>query len=105
MGMLVMVLERVPPSLRGELTRWLLEPKSGLYVGTVSAMVRDRLWEKCVKGLRDGALMQIWNTNNEQGFAMRTMGITQRELIDMEGLQLLREPRRCHQREEPEEEG
>ena len=41
-----MILEKVPPSLRGELTRWFLEPKAGVFVGHVGAMVRDRLWQK-----------------------------------------------------------
>ncbi|MBA3516457.1 MAG: type I-E CRISPR-associated endoribonuclease Cas2, partial [Rhizobiales bacterium] len=31
--MVVMMLERVSPSLRGELTRWLIEPKTGVFVG------------------------------------------------------------------------
>ena len=92
MGMVVMVLQRVPPTLRGELTRWLLEPQSGVFVGTVSAMVRDKLWEKCYQGLRGGAMMQIWSTNTEQGFQIRTLGLTQREAIDMGGLQLIRIP-------------
>ncbi len=43
--MIVLILEKVPTSLRGELTRWLLELKAGVFVGKVSAMVRDRLWE------------------------------------------------------------
>ena len=47
--MIVMVLETVPVGLRGELTRWLLEPHTGVFVGHVNAMVRDRLWEKCCK--------------------------------------------------------
>ena len=44
--MVVLVLERVPTSLRGELTRWMLEPKAGVFVGTMSALVREQLWEK-----------------------------------------------------------
>ena len=46
MSLLVMMLEKVKPSMRGELSRWLVEVKSGVYVGNVSALVRDRLWEK-----------------------------------------------------------
>jgi CRISPR-associated protein Cas2 len=30
-----MILEKVPTSLRGELTRWMLEPKSGVFVGNI----------------------------------------------------------------------
>ena len=90
--MVVMVLQRVPASLRGELTRWLFEAQAGVFVGTVSGMVRDRLWTKCEQRLRGGAMMQIWSTNNEQGFAMRTSGATRKEVVDHQGLQMLRTP-------------
>jgi CRISPR-associated protein Cas2 len=92
--MLVMVLERAPTSLRGELTRWLIEPQAGVFVGSVSAMVRDRLWEKCCQRLKDGAAIQIWSSNNEQGFVARAWGLTDRELVDYEGLLLVRLPRK-----------
>ena len=98
MGMVVMVLQRVPASLRGELTRWMIEPQAGVFVGTMSAMVRDRLWEKCCDGLRGGGVMQIWNTNNEQGFAMRTAGTVRKDVVDKQGLQLVRTPSRTGRR-------
>ena len=44
--MVVLILENVPTGLRGELSRWMLQPRSGIFVGSVSGMVRDRLWEK-----------------------------------------------------------
>ena len=88
--MVVMLLKRVPPSLRGELTRWLLELEAGVFVGTVSALVRDRLWEKCRRRLRGGAVTQIWSTNTEQGFKIRAVGLTNREIVDYHGLQLIR---------------
>ncbi len=87
--MLVMILERVPPALRGELTRWLIEPHTGVFVGHVSALVRDRLWEKCVFAKLDGGVVQIWSTNTEQRFEMRMVGHTQRQLRDFDGLQLI----------------
>ena len=96
--MVVMVLQRVPGSLRGELTRWMIEPQAGVFVGTLSGMVRDHLWEKCVKRLRDGAAMQIWVTNNEQGYKMRTAGDLRKDVIDLQGLQLVRTP---HRRSDP----
>jgi CRISPR-associated protein Cas2 len=85
-----MVLERAPAPLRGELSRWLIEPRAGVFIGSISAMVRDRLWEKCTKRSQGGAVLQIWATNNEQGFAARSYGDTQRRLIDWEGLWLVR---------------
>jgi CRISPR-associated protein Cas2 len=91
---IVMVLEKVPVSLRGELTRWLVEPHAGVFVGHVNATVRDHLWGKCLKAKRTGGVLQIWSTNNEQRFAMRSIGETQRELVAFEGLQLIRRPLR-----------
>jgi CRISPR-associated protein Cas2 len=88
--MVVMILEKVPTSLRGELTRWLIEPHPGVFVGHVSALVRDKLWEKCVKKLGDGGMIQMWSTNTEQRFAIRSWGQTGREIVDMEGLWLVR---------------
>ena len=90
--MVVIILEKVTPSLRGELTRWLIEPHPGVFVGHISGMVRDRLWNKCCERLRDGGAVQLWSTNNEQRFAVRTAGITRREVVDFEGLSLIRRP-------------
>ncbi len=90
MGLVVMVLERVPPSVRGELTRWMIEPQAGVFVGTLSALVRDKLWEKVEKVLGDGGAMQLWSTNNEQGFGVRTAGRTRREIEESDGLELVR---------------
>ena len=90
--MVVMILEKVPASLRGELTRWLIEPHTGVFVGHVNAMVRDRLWTKCCKAKRAGGIVQIWSTNTEQRFKMRMAGVTKRTVVDFDGLQLIRVP-------------
>jgi CRISPR-associated protein Cas2 len=91
--MVVMIVENVPVSLRGELTRWLLEPKAGVFVGTVSALVREKLWDKVCKAKDEGGCMLIHNTNNEQGFAIKFHGNCKREVRDFEGLFLIRVPK------------
>ena len=90
--MVMMVLEKVPASLRGELTRWLVEPYPGVFVGHVNAMVRDRLWDKCCHARHAGGIIQAWSTNTEQGFQMRIAGATKRDVVDFDGLQLIRLP-------------
>jgi len=90
--LVVLILETVPVGLRGELTRWLIEPHPGIFVGHVSALVRDRLWTKCCQGSRTGGVVQIWSTNNEQRLTMRAYGTTRRQIVDYEGLQLIRLP-------------
>ncbi|PKO05835.1 MAG: type I-E CRISPR-associated endoribonuclease Cas2 [Chloroflexi bacterium HGW-Chloroflexi-3] len=90
--MVVMILEKVPTSLRGELSRWLIEPRTGMFVGHVSARVRDKLWEKCSNNKSMGGIIQIWTTNTEQHFQMRMIGNTSRWIVEEEGLQLVKVP-------------
>ncbi|APD10527.1 MULTISPECIES: type I-E CRISPR-associated endoribonuclease Cas2e [Thermus] len=87
--MVVMVLEKVPRSLRGELTRWLLELDTGVFVGRVNATVRELLWAKVVERAGDGRCAMAWRTNNEQGFALRLHGYTDRILRDFDGILLI----------------
>ena len=87
--MVVMVLERVR-SLRGELTRWMIEPKAGVFVGRLSAAVREALWQKACSEMSGGAGILIYQTNSEQGYSMRTWGRTGRRIENHEGLYLVR---------------
>jgi len=89
--MVVMVLQKTPPALRGELSRWLIEVKSGVFVGHVSALVRERLWQKCSESRQTGSVLQAWTTNNEQHFSMRLAGDEKRWLRDWEGVLLIEE--------------
>ncbi len=90
--MTVIIVERVPIGLRGELTRWMLELHAGIFVGTLSAMVRDLLWEHVCRELQEGAGFLVYQTNNEQGFALRSCGQTSRKLVQIEGLFLVQIP-------------
>ena len=87
--MIVLILEKVPVGLRGELSRWLIEPQTNVFVGRMSAMVRDKLWEKVCKGLKGGAATMLYPASNEQGFAVRSIGDTNRSLANIEGLTLI----------------
>jgi CRISPR-associated protein Cas2 len=87
-----MILERVPAGVRGELSRWLIEPHTGVFVGHVSARVRDKLWWRMLQAQDMGGIIQIWSTNTEQRYQMRKSGETDRLIIDYEGVQLMRKP-------------
>jgi len=78
--------------LRGELTRWLLEIRPHVYVGHVNARVRDKLWDKACHKIKDGSVLQIWNTANEQGFAMRSWNEPTYRVREFEGVLLVEHP-------------
>ena len=90
--MLVMILERVTPSLRGELTRWLVQPKAGVFVGGVTARVRDLLWQRVARSLKNGAATLIHTDNTEQGFSVRILGKPSKVMTDFEGIYLPKTP-------------
>ena len=86
--MVVLIVERATPSLRGELTRWLIQPKTGVFVGRIPARVRDLLWERVIRSLKDGAALLVHSDNTEQGFSIRTAGDTSKVIQDFDGLLL-----------------
>jgi len=87
--MIVIVLRKVPTRLRGELTRWMLEVSTGVFIGTVSAVVRDLLWEKCTRRKDVGHCVLAYRAPNEQGFLLRNDGESARRVVDFDGLQLV----------------
>ncbi|NUQ01434.1 MAG: type I-E CRISPR-associated endoribonuclease Cas2 [Armatimonadetes bacterium] len=86
----VLILERAPRGLRGELSRWMIEPRTGVFVANLSAMVRDQLWERVQAQPPPVAAMLIVGARNEQHFEIRIHGDPSREVLDCEGLQLVR---------------
>lgn len=88
--MVVIIVESAPPGLRGELTKWMIEPKAGVYVGSISGAVRDLLWDKVCKQIRYGGCVMVHSAANEQGFVMRSYGDTTRVVEQWEGLYLVR---------------
>ena len=96
--MVVVILEKVPASVRGELTRWMLELRTGVFVGDLSAMVRDTLWKMICRKVRNGAGMLVHSAANEQGFEMHVYGDTSRAVEDFEGLKFIRVLRCPHGR-------
>jgi CRISPR-associated protein Cas2 len=86
--MIVLIVERVSPTLRGDLGRWLIELQAGIFVGKVSEVVREALWERATNRADDGTVTMLWHTNNEQGFDLLTWQPKQYVPINIEGLWL-----------------
>lgn len=87
--MMVIVVENVPPRLRGRLAIWLLEIRAGVYVGDLSRRVREMLWQQIEQGVEDGNVVMVWSTNTESGFDFLTLGKNRRIPIDFDGLKLV----------------
>lgn len=87
--MTVIVMESAPEGVRGELTRWFLELKPGVFVGQVNTRIRMLLWERiCQTDSATGAVM-AFSAPNEQGFEMKVYGDPRRHVTEFEGVQLV----------------
>ncbi|MDT0189630.1 type I-E CRISPR-associated endoribonuclease Cas2e [Rothia terrae] len=89
--MIVVVLSSCPPALRGDLTRWLLEISSGVYVGKVNARIREHLWSRITSSVQSGRAIMVFSTNNEQGLDFKVHR-HQWEPVDFDGVALMRRP-------------
>jgi CRISPR-associated protein Cas2 len=87
--MVVIVVENVPPRLRGRLAVWLLEVRAGVYVSNLSRRVREMIWETVEDGLEDGNAVMVWSTNTESGFDFLTLGANRRIPVEMDGVKLV----------------
>ena len=89
--MVVLHLTDCPIGLRGALTKWLLEVASGVFVGQVSARVKDELWSQVKELCRNGRAVLVFSTNGEQRLDFRVHGDTW-EPIDFDGIKLILRP-------------
>ncbi len=89
--MIVLHLTDCPLSLRGDLTRWLLEISSGVFVGQVSARVRDALWHRVQANCKNGRATLVYSSGGEQRLSFKVHGDVW-EPIDFDGLKLMLRP-------------
>ena len=87
--MLVIVVEGVPPRLRGRLAIWLLEIRAGVYVGRYSRRVRQRIWANVVDNIGEGDAVMAWAAPTDQGYKFSTAGMNRRMPVDFDGLTLV----------------
>jgi len=87
--MLVIVVETVPPRLRGRLALWLLEVRAGVYLGKLSKKQREGLWKEVADNLGDGNAVMAWTADNEQGYHFATLGENRRQPISLDGVWLV----------------
>lgn len=80
-----------PPRLRGDLSKWLCEINTGVYVGQVSGRVRDALWDRVCQNLQNGRATMVYTTNGEQKMDFRVHN-TAWTPVDLDGIKLMRRP-------------
>jgi CRISPR-associated protein Cas2 len=89
--MVVIVLTACPVGLRGHLTQWLLEIAAGVYVGHVTARVRDRLWARVIELAGPGRALMVFQVRGEQRLSFKVHD-HHWQPVDHDGITLMRRP-------------
>ena len=88
MPMTVITLKNVPQSLRGDLTRWMQEIATGVYVGNFNSRIREYLWRRVQETMGAGEASMCFAARNELGYDFLTENAS-RSVIDYDGLPLI----------------
>lgn len=91
MPLTVITLKKSPMSLRGDLTKWMQEISTGVYVGNFSAKIRENLWQRVIDSVGDGEATMSYACRNELGYNFKTHNSVKIPLI-VEGLPLVFTP-------------
>lgn len=86
--MIVVILSRCPPSLRGDISKWLYEVSTGVYVGNIAARVRDALWERILSSMGTGKAIMVFSADNDQRFDVRVHN-TEWNLQEIDGIKVM----------------
>ena len=97
--MVVITMSNCPSKLRGDMTKWLFEIHTGVYVGQISAKVREMLWNRVCQNIKDGQAVMVYNFANEQHLEFRTHN-TSWKIRDFDGIKLMMHPKLLEQSEE-----
>ena len=88
---MVVITENIPANLRGRLSLWLVEIRSGIYVGVYSMKVREYIWETIEKGMgrSRGNVTMVWKDRTDSGYSLKTIGKSSWIPIDFDGITLM----------------
>lgn len=89
--MIVVILSRCPQSLRGDLTKWLIEVDTLVFVGKITARIKDLLWKRIVDSCEDGKATMVFESTNEQRFDFVSIN-SDWHPIDCDGFRLMMKP-------------
>lgn len=92
--MIVITLSDCPPKVRGDLSKWLFEINTGVYVGNLSARVRQELWRRICENLKNGRATMVYSAPGEQQLRFETHNSLW-DPIDLDGIKLMRRPLYC----------
>lgn len=88
----IITLKNVPNSLRGDLTRWMQEIATGVYIGNFNRKVREHLWSRVKESTGVGEATISYASRNEIGYDFETLN-TKRIKVFNDGIPIVLFPK------------
>lgn len=104
MALTVITITNAPYALRGDLTKWMQEIATGVYVGNLSTRIRESLWERVIENVGKGEATLAYTSRNEIGYQFETYQ-TLRSKIEIDGLPLVFIPKENSKNEDNSSKG
>lgn len=103
MPLTIITLSKCPRSLRGDLTKWMQEIDTGVYVGNLNSRIREKLWSRVSSCVGSGSATLSFVTQNEIGYDFCTIN-SARKVVYLDGIPLIFTPN-CNKRDDIQEHG
>ena len=100
--LVVITLSNCPPKVRGDLTKWLFEIDTNVFVGNLNSRVRDAVWDRICTNIKHGRATMAFGANNEQKLDFRIHN-SDWEPTDYDGIKLVRRVLPGISKNEPEQ--
>ncbi len=89
--MTVVIANDMPPAIRGLLRRWFIEPRPGVYVGSINMRTREKVIDYLRRNAPSLSMLVIFDDDSSQGFNVLSYGTPDRQFIRKCGLRLVLE--------------
>lgn len=86
--MVVITMTNCPNKIRGDLSKWMLEIDTGVFVGNLNPRIRDMVWDRICENIGNGRATMAFHANNEQNLDFRIHNAVW-EPVDNDGIKLV----------------
>ena len=90
--MLVVIANHLPPSVRGRMKLWFVEPRPNVFISGIKDSVADGVVEYLLGHCTaESGLIIFQRSNKTPGYKIRGLGDHTRSLVQISGMQLVQE--------------
>lgn len=87
--MTVIIAQDSSDAIRGIMKRWFIEPKPGVFVGTINRGTRESVIDYIRRNSQGIKMLIIYSSNNCQGYNIEQINDTNYRSVTMTGLHLV----------------